>query len=259
MPSINPASRATPPDTRGTPSGPPTARAVEDGRPGRPGGATCCGHWRSAAAAACRGPVPHRQVITRTKLINLDTILASTGHDHRRPGEAVHGCRTQIVTRSATPPRWRPAGEQLLETEDAMTLLHRVSSTAITCRACGTANLMGLNVVEEVDPVASPKTVRWDVLKRAFGARWKGPRLPRPTNEHLARRTTMRHLAGPARLFVLLAVLRARPGRRPGRPARFTQPPSAGSSVGHGQHRRHRDCPGLLNLVGEVGAGTARW
>ena len=38
------------------------------------------------------------QAITRTKLINLDTILASTGTIIDVPQRAVHGCRTQIVT-----------------------------------------------------------------------------------------------------------------------------------------------------------------
>jgi hypothetical protein len=39
------------------------------------------------------------QVITRTKLINLDTILVSTGEIIDVPEKAVHGCRTQIVTK----------------------------------------------------------------------------------------------------------------------------------------------------------------
>ena len=66
------------------------------------------------------------QVVTRTKLVNLDTILASTGEIIEVPEKSVHGCRTQIVTKVRDAAKMAAGWSSVLETEDAMTLLHRV-------------------------------------------------------------------------------------------------------------------------------------
>ncbi len=90
------------------------------------------------------------QVITRTKLINLDTILASTGTIIDVPERAVHGCRTQIVTEVRDAAKMAAGWSSVLETEDAMTLLHRVVFYGDHLQSVRhLANLMGLNVVEE--------------------------------------------------------------------------------------------------------------
>ena len=90
------------------------------------------------------------QVITRTKLVNLDTILASTGEIIDVPEKAVHGCRTQIVTKVRDAAKMAADWSSALETEDAMTLLHRVVFYGDHMESVRhLANLMGLNVVEE--------------------------------------------------------------------------------------------------------------
>jgi hypothetical protein len=90
------------------------------------------------------------QVITRMKLVNLDTILASTGEIIDVPARAVHGCRTQIVTKVRDAAKMAAGWSSALETEDAMTLLHRVvfyGDHMASVRHL--ANLMGLSVIEE--------------------------------------------------------------------------------------------------------------
>ena len=101
------------------------------------------------------GCVPEAQyrvgeTVTRTKLVNLDTILASTGRIIEVPERSVHGCRTQIVTEVRDAARMAANWGSTLDTEDAMTLLHRVvfygdHMDSIRHLAC----LMKLNVVEE--------------------------------------------------------------------------------------------------------------
>ncbi|MBN1124006.1 MAG: hypothetical protein JXA82_03290 [Sedimentisphaerales bacterium] len=66
------------------------------------------------------------RTITRAKMINLDTILASIGKIIEVPERAVHGCRTQIVTEVRDAAKMAANWSRVLETEDAMTLLHRV-------------------------------------------------------------------------------------------------------------------------------------
>jgi hypothetical protein len=66
------------------------------------------------------------QTVTRAKLINLDTILASTGKIIEVPAKSVRGCRTQIVTEVGDAAEMAANWSSVLETEDAMTLLHRV-------------------------------------------------------------------------------------------------------------------------------------
>jgi hypothetical protein len=78
--------------------------------------------------SGCVPEVQYRlgETITRSKLINLDTILASKGKIIEVPEKAVHGCRTQIVTEVSDASTMAANWSSVLETEDAMTLLHRV-------------------------------------------------------------------------------------------------------------------------------------
>ncbi len=90
------------------------------------------------------------QTLTRTKLINLDTILASAGKIIEVPKKSVHGCRTQIVTEVRDAAKMAANWGSALETEDPMTLLHRVvyyGDHLDTIRHL--ARLMNLKVVEE--------------------------------------------------------------------------------------------------------------
>jgi len=102
--------------------------------------------------SGCVPEVQYRlgQVITRTKLVNLDTILASTGEIIEVPERAVHGCRTQIVTEVRDAAKMAANWSSVLETEDAMTLLHRVVFYGDHMESVRhLANLMGMEVVEE--------------------------------------------------------------------------------------------------------------
>jgi len=102
--------------------------------------------------SGCVPEVQYRigQVITRTKLINLDTILASTGEIIDVPEKAVHGCRTQIVTEVRDAAKMAADWSIALQTEDAMTLLHRVVFYGDQMQSVRhLANLMGLSVIEE--------------------------------------------------------------------------------------------------------------
>ena len=90
------------------------------------------------------------ETITRTKLINLDTILASTGKIIEVPERSVHGCRTQIVTEVRDAVKMAANWSSVLETEDAMTLLHRVVFYGDHMDTVyHLARLMGMKVVEE--------------------------------------------------------------------------------------------------------------
>jgi len=78
--------------------------------------------------SGCVPEVQYRlgETITRAKMINLDTILTSTGKITEVPARSVHGCRTQIVTEVQDATTMAANWSSVLETEDAMTLLHRV-------------------------------------------------------------------------------------------------------------------------------------
>jgi L-fucose isomerase-like protein len=90
------------------------------------------------------------QVITRGKLVNLDTILASTGKIIEVPERAVHGCRTQIVTEVRDAAKMAANWSSALETEDAMTLLHRVVVYGDHMQSVRhLADLMGMKVIVE--------------------------------------------------------------------------------------------------------------
>ncbi len=90
------------------------------------------------------------QEITRTKLINLDTILASPGKIIDVPEKSVHACRTQIVTEVRDAAKMAADWSSALETEDAMTLLHRVVFYGDHMESVyHLSRLMGMNVIEE--------------------------------------------------------------------------------------------------------------
>jgi hypothetical protein len=102
--------------------------------------------------SGCVPEVQYRvgQTITRTKFVNLDTLLASTGKIIEVPKRSVHGCRTQIVTQVRDAAKMAINWSSALDTEDAMTLLHRVVFYGDHLDSLGhLARLMGLKVVEE--------------------------------------------------------------------------------------------------------------
>jgi hypothetical protein len=128
-----------------------TAPLKMDGPDGKEAPYLLRGH-SEVGGKGCVPEVQYRlgQVITRTKLINLDTILASTGEIIEVPERAVHGCRTQIVTKVRDAFTMAANWSSVLETEDAMTLLHRVVFYGDHMESVRhLANLMGLKVVEE--------------------------------------------------------------------------------------------------------------
>ncbi|MHC4241487.1 MAG: hypothetical protein ACYSU4_03720 [Planctomycetota bacterium] len=90
------------------------------------------------------------QTITRTKMVNLDMILASTGKIIEVPEVSVHGCRTQIVTEVRDAAKMAANWSSVLQTEDAMTLLHRVVFYGDHMDSVHhLARLMGMKVVTE--------------------------------------------------------------------------------------------------------------
>jgi len=102
--------------------------------------------------SGCVPEVQYRlgQTITRAKMINLDTILASTGKIIEVPARAVHGCRTQIVTEVQDATTMASNWSSVLETEDAMTLLHRVVFYGDHYESVNhLARLMDMKVVKE--------------------------------------------------------------------------------------------------------------
>lgn len=90
------------------------------------------------------------QEITRTKLVNLDTLLISKGTIREVPEKSVRACRTQIVTEIADADKMvRNWGGGVLE-GDMMTLLHRVVFYGDHLQSARhLADLMKLRVVEE--------------------------------------------------------------------------------------------------------------
>ncbi len=108
----------------------------------------------SEVGGGCVPEVQYRvgERITRAKLVNLDTILLSTGKIIEVPEKSVHGCRTQIVTevKDAAKMLFNWGGGVLDETVGAMTLLHRVVFYGDhTQSVYHLAHLLGLKVVEE--------------------------------------------------------------------------------------------------------------
>ena len=128
-----------------------TAPLKMDGANGKEAPFLLRGH-SEVRGSGCVPEVQYRlgETITRTKMINLDTILASTGKIIEVPEKAVHGCRTQIVTEVRDAATMAANWSGVLETEDAMTLLHRVVFYGDHMENVRhLARLMGMNVVEE--------------------------------------------------------------------------------------------------------------
>jgi hypothetical protein len=104
------------------------------------------------AGSGCVPEVQYRlgETITRAKFVNLDTILASTGKIIEVPEKSVHGCRTQIVTEVRDAATMAANWSSALETEDAMTLLHRVVVYGDHMQSMHhLARLMGMKVIVE--------------------------------------------------------------------------------------------------------------
>ncbi len=128
-----------------------TASLKMDGPDGEEAPYLLRGH-SEVAGSGCVPEVQYRlgQVVTRAKFVNLETILASTGKIIDVPERAVHGCRTQIVTEVKDAAKMAANWSSALETEDAMTLLHRVVAYGDHMDSLKhMANLMGLKVLEE--------------------------------------------------------------------------------------------------------------
>lgn len=119
--------------------------------PGKPAPYLLRGH-SEVGGSGCVPEVQYRvgETITRTKLVNLDTILASTGKIVEVPEKSVRACRTQIVTEVRDAAKMAANWSSILQTEDAMTLLHRVVAYGDHMDSLRhLARLMNLNVVEE--------------------------------------------------------------------------------------------------------------
>jgi len=128
-----------------------TAPLKMDGQDGKPAPYLLRGH-SEVHGSGCVPEVQYRvgETITRTKLVNLDTILVSTGKIIEVPEKSVRACRTQIVTEVRDAAKMAANWSSVLETEDAMTLLHRVVVYGDHMDSIRhLARLMNLNVLEE--------------------------------------------------------------------------------------------------------------
>jgi hypothetical protein len=128
-----------------------TAPLRMDGPDGKPAPYLLRGH-SEVGGSGCVPEVHYRlgETITRGKLINLDTILVSTGKIIEVPEKSVRGCRTQIVTEVRDAAKMAANWSSAIDSEDAMTLLHRVVSYGDHMDSVRhLARLMNLNVVEE--------------------------------------------------------------------------------------------------------------
>jgi hypothetical protein len=128
-----------------------TAPLKMDGPDGEDAPYLLRGH-SEVGGSGCVPEVQYRlgEVVTRSKFVNLDTILASTGNIIEVPERAVHGCRTQIVTEVRDAAKMAANWSSALETEDAMTLLHRVVVYGDHMQNLrNLADLMDLKVLEE--------------------------------------------------------------------------------------------------------------
>jgi len=128
-----------------------TAPLKMDGPGGREAPFLLRGH-SEVGGSGCVPEVQYRvgETVTRCKLVNLDTLLASTGRIVEVPARSVHGCRTQIVTEVRDAAKMAAGWSLSLETEDAMTLLHRVVFYGDHLQtAHHLARLTGIKVLEE--------------------------------------------------------------------------------------------------------------
>jgi L-fucose isomerase-like protein len=128
-----------------------TAPLKMDGADGKEAPYLLRGH-SEVGGSGCVPEVQYRlgETITRSKMINLETILVSTGKIIEVPEKAVHGCRTQIVTEVRDAAKMAANWSSALETEDAMTLLHRVVVYGDHMDTTyHLARLLGMKVIEE--------------------------------------------------------------------------------------------------------------
>jgi hypothetical protein len=128
-----------------------TAPLKMDGPNGKEAPYLLRGH-SEVGGSGCVPEVQYRlgETVTRTKMINLDTILASKGKIIEVPAKSVHGCRSQIVTEVQDAAKMAANWSSVLETEDAMTLLHRVVFYGDHMDSVHhLARLMGMKVVVE--------------------------------------------------------------------------------------------------------------
>lgn len=128
-----------------------TAPLRMDGPEGKQAPYLLRGH-SEVGGSGCVPEVQYRvgETVTRAKLVNLDTILASTGKIIEVPEKSVRACRTQIVTQVRDAAKMAVNWSSILETDDAMTLLHRVVVYGDHMDSLGhLARLMNLKVVEE--------------------------------------------------------------------------------------------------------------
>ena len=128
-----------------------TAPLRMDGPDGKPAPYLLRGH-SEVGGSGCVPEVHYRlgETVTRTKLIDLGTILASTGKIIEVPEKSVRACRTQIVTEVRDAAKMAANWSSALKTEDAMTLLHRVVFYGDHMDSVRhLARLMNLQVVEE--------------------------------------------------------------------------------------------------------------
>ncbi|MFO8014089.1 MAG: hypothetical protein R6X20_12385 [Phycisphaerae bacterium] len=128
-----------------------TAPLRMDGPDSRPAPYLLRGH-SEVGGSGCVPEVHYRlgETITRSKFVDLDTILVSTGKIIEVPEKSVRACRTQIVTEVRDAARMAVNWSKALDTEDAMTLLHRVvvyGDHLDSMHHLG--RLMGLKVIEE--------------------------------------------------------------------------------------------------------------
>ena len=122
-----------------------------DGTKGKPAPYLLRGH-SEVKGSGCVPEVQYRlgETITRTKMINLDTILASTGKIIEVPEKSIRACRTQIVTEVRDAAKMAANWSSAIDSEDAMTLLHRVVFYGDHMDNINhLARLMGMKVIEE--------------------------------------------------------------------------------------------------------------
>jgi L-fucose isomerase-like protein len=128
-----------------------TAPLKMDGPNGKEAPYLLRGH-SEVGGSGCVPEIQYRlgETITRCKLVNVNTILASTGKIIEVPKKSVRACRTQIVTEVRDAAKMAANWSRAIDTEDAMTLLHRVVFYGDHMdTAYHLARLMGMEVIEE--------------------------------------------------------------------------------------------------------------
>jgi L-fucose isomerase-like protein len=104
-----------------------TAPLMMDGADGQQAPYLLRGH-SEVKGSGCVPEAQYRvgETITRTKVVDLDKILCSTGKIIEVPEKSVRACRTQIVTEVRDAATMAANWSSALDTEAPMTLLHRV-------------------------------------------------------------------------------------------------------------------------------------